>query len=538
MPNITLPVPYTYETVTRNVALSVIEKLVSFTRMPREIPVRFPGSIPTMYQNGSTLSEEEKNIFTQQEKLLITVDEEYEENSHLNTASLYEEVPYVFKDPILGVGLKTVYSNTTMRITVTYRGTGRAAVEQWRNSVRIAMSNNRGHVLCELMYHYPVPTAFTELIGHIHQLRENQGGYGDDVDTYIRTNAIGPITTLSNQAGNGELYVFKEKQVGVQLMFDFEFPPETEKTEGGSAWLISFTVKLDYHKPISACLSYPLVVHNQFIAERYFVKERPYGIPIDNVRYTKTRANILSSESSPDTYTDPAMGRRFPVYDDWVPTTDYNYILTAVQWLVGITLSDKRTLLDLTDLGDQVFAKGIVEYLIEEAPYLTKYRESALFFSVYNKDSIVNQEKIMIDENLQVVGTEDLDIRGHYHVKLGVMFNLALLPPRAIESLKRHWLAFLVITQTLLGSVEVYKTIMTIPSCYRLITRWGGLSGGLYDGWLNDFYDWVKQQGIQCTMPDSLFNYLYDKILDRYKLDDNSTYNRKLTGYLTIIAMK
>jgi hypothetical protein len=523
MPNLILPIKATYESVTRLATHSVVRQVLKRTGLSESVPIRFLGETGTDQQPGSDIHSTEQNIFEHHSKVKISVQEEYKDDAVINSPVREQDAPYVFEDTALGVLIKPIYSHTAMTISFEYRASTRVEVEAWRNDIKVRLADNRSGMLHELDYHYEVPQACLTTLAHLHELREAQAGYGEDLTTWFQKCFTKRTTVLTKMDGKSSLLVVAEKAIGIQGWFEFIEPNEAEKDSEGASWTVSFSYKFHYHKPVSVNFLYPLVVHNQLIDSRLFSKRRPYSLddrPSLKSETTKSYSSISDLHRQPP---DPMGGIRNPEWDDWVPNQVPNYTTSLSTWLLQVDRHDPTLILDMNDLGCHELVDLFKEFLTHEQPYVTRRGKSLIYFTLFRGNEPMDDKSIYMDEHLVLRTREPMNVRQTYHVRLGVVVELSLLDARAKEAMLKFGLAVLLIWQCLIPNLDVeYASSLLISGC-RLPNR---------------YLEWFYQM-----LRDQMVGHIGGRNNSPWTYDKNETYRSyyiewPLVNILTIIAAK
>lgn len=544
MPNLILPIPVTYESVTRHVTQSVVDRVKAITAIPNDVPVRYPGSLARMYQNGSTVTGEEKNQFEHASKIYITVQEEYQEESTLSLPVRHIDMRHIFEDEALKIFLKPIYSYTTTTVNFTYRGQTRSQVERWRDDIRVRLSDNRQSHLHELDYHYPLPKSALVILHHLHSLREQQAGYGETFVDYLKKHLTYHATTLTTLAGTEPLLVIRERQVGIQGWFEFIEPPEADKDDGGASWTINFTYKFTYQKPVSTNFQYPLVVHNQFIDARFYSDKPLYRLNRDILKPGDQRYLFNRLEDMFKKPTDPISGLRYPAFDEWLPKQIPPHTASVCTWLIGLEPTDLQTVVDLNDLGDHELVPVFKRFLKHEASYLNKKGDSIVYFTLFEEDLPLKDLSLTIDENLVVRSKTPLDLRKTYHLRMSFITEFSLLTPRAWKALLEHGFAAVLILQTLINRLDADYAFRNLLDYDYLIRIW---DGEIKDGWFDTFLQWTVDNNYGGLMSDSFLHWFEQQLrkellgypesgAGRQLVSDTYHIEWPLVGIVTVIA--
>ena len=435
---VTLPVSDTLALIDRPVIYSVLREVQNKTQISSKTLVRFFGEDAKGQQLGSSMeSTTEHNIWPVVEALTIEVEEEYNSDRILNMQVYGAENPFVFLDSDLGFYIKPAYSTQDITIRFKYKAKDRNQAVKWRNDIRTRMAQLRSTLMHELTYSYHMPEQYIDLVREIYTLREAIGGYGESFDQYLFNHSTSRLTTLSNQNGSKYIYAIAENQAGIVGSFDFDTAPDKPEKEGElDNWTVSFSYKFRYEKPISVVCKYPFLVHQQFVAPKYMPLPS-YDLVAVYKRLSNSGRSLAYFQT--DNINDRMMadkGVNIPTYDEFIPAYIAPFTLKALTVLLTISESDKRSLLNLKELGDFTFRQEILDFMVNEAPYMTKVTGSIFCCQLYENENVVEEGILSIDSNLNVVATADLDIRKQYRVRLSLVADMAMLGDAARARLK------------------------------------------------------------------------------------------------------
>lgn len=510
MPNVLIPITVSYESITRRMVHSVVEEVMQKTGLSTNIPIRFYGNLGKNYQPGSTLDPTDTNFVEGADKITISVSEDYRDNTYINSPVRQGDAKPIFEDPALEILIKPVYSQTNVSIEFVYRADSQAEVVRWRDDVRTRAADGRQAFLHELTYHYPVPPYCLVVLHHLYDLREAQAGYGDTYQEWLKKCFTNNATTLTNMSGQKSLLVIGERQVGVQGWFDFDQPPKEEKGEDATTWSITFTYQLVYDKALEVNFLYPLVVHNQFIDDKFYSSDRPYSLD-DRPRLASDSKEHFDRLS--DLFrkpADPMGGLRVPDFDEWTPEVVPTYTTSFVTWMMQVDQTDGTLLLDLDELDDYELDPDFRKFLDAEQQYITRRGESLITFNLFCNLLPMTEPCLTLDGDMVVRATEPMNLRSLYHLRMGAVVEYGLFTERALEAMQEHGTATLKIFQTILPDLDVEyaqsKFVGTrMPLWYiRWFFRYlrerregdtgkgiGGGSGGVGPGLTGGYYiDW------------------------------------------------
>ena len=457
MPRVALETPQTYDSITRPVALGVVRQIFSILSLPQSLNIVFPGAAEQMPMTGSMLNDTgDPTSFRYGGQMHVEVTENPVEDRVLATAVYQRENLPVFVEPKLGVKIHPIYSGTEMVLTCQYRAPNRVLAKRFRDDALIRTAMGRKENLHELTYHYSLPYEYLHLLKSIYDMREEVAGYGESFDKWMVDHITQRATNITTMAGTQAQLVIAEHQVCPQGYFDFSALPEPEsKDKEGGTFVLNFEYRMVYDKVVGSTAQWPLVVHNQLVDEQWRSEPNASGSQIDPAR--RKRAPSLSRHSF-DHFTNRGKSYecrkrlgdiRIPHYDDWEPATVHPTTSPVVSIMLMVDVNDPTAILNLKELGDYTIDPDILAYLVDEAPYLGAYGQSAIYLSLYKGDVPLDDGALAINSNLTVTSTLDLDPRERYHLRIAIMTDFLALPNAAAERLRTHGKACIAILSTL-----------------------------------------------------------------------------------------
>lgn len=440
MPNFSSPIDDLQWTLERPVVYEIVRQLLDITKISHKTPISFAGDEEKQSQAGSTVEAiGPENRWSYDERVFITVEEEYDINTLGNTAVSRIEHEAFIEDTELGVSMRPVYATSKLKIGFKYRARDKNQAHRWRTERRMRTSQMQECGIHELTYHYRIPEVALNVLKEVYRLRESTAGCGQTYNEYLTSIALRNVGLVTNQSMSDAVWVVNERQLRVVGYWDYTGAPEKEEKDGAAdAWVVGFSYDLEYSKPIGCQVRYPLVVHNQLIGSDYRPQAPAYKL---EDRYA---ARSISGQYIKAFETDSLMqamkgdtGVSLPSFDDWVPKGVLN---STVRLFTAATLLDPnqpRFLFNLGDLGDYALMPEVLDFLKQtEYPYLGLDYRSVFSLSLYKGVSRQDPGSLVVDANLNVYASTDLDLRQMYHVRMGLVTNFNYLHVNAIRRLQ------------------------------------------------------------------------------------------------------
>lgn len=492
MPNLLIPIPHTYDTVSRRVAKSVIDKVIKISSMDKTSRVEIRGESQVAAQPGSELGDGGLlNRLQHDGRVVVTFRETYVESEAINSEVRHPYTQPIFNDQSIGIHIKPVYSNTDMELTFSFRTKSKSEAVIWKDGIRVRMADNRQAHLHQADYHFPVPNFCSTLLMHMYELREGVAGYGEDLGTYLKKHYTKRATVLTTQSGDDSntLLVIAEKQLGIQGWFEFDFPVEEEKNEDGPSYVANFTYRFSYYKPLELHVVYPQVVHNQLISEDYLLglpeTEDPLQLPTYQSDY---RFALDHFDYSARQLPNPLGGLRIPEYDEWIPSSIVSWTTSLINWMIVFEPKDLTLVLAENDILDTGFSEDILQFMRHQGNRMTRKGHSALHFGLFRGDQPVadGDLKVVVTDNaFKVVVSTPADLRQTYHLRLSFCTNIAYYTQEALEDLANLGHKGLLLLQTVVNNLDVED------ACKNHVTN-----GRLSPEWIKRFYDYLYGQAV------------------------------------------
>lgn len=461
MPNLLIPLPNTYDSVTRRVAKSVIDNVIRISRIP-DTRVEIRGETNVAAQPGTELGDTELiNRWQHDGRVIVTLRETYVDSEVINSEVRHPYAQPIFADPEIGIHIKPIYSNTEMELNFTYRAKSKTEANVWRDDIKVRMADNRQSHLHEAEYFFPVPDFCSILLMHMHELRENVAGYGEDLGEYLRRYYTKRAKVLTNQAGNEKvsLLVIGEHQIGIQGWFDFDVPVDEEKNEDGPSYIAQFNYKFSYLKPVELNVLYPQVVHNQLIKPDFIVVkpkvEDPMQLPSykSDYRFALDHFDYLARIPKK-----PIGGIAIPDFDEWIPKAVMPYTTSFINWMTVVEPQDLTLVLSEKDILDVGFLPEFIQWMQRQGDKMVTLGRSPIHFSMFRGDEFIDDGDLTIEvteKAFQVRCKTPADLRQTYHMRMGFCTELAKYTEAALMGMHEEGYNTLRLFQTVVNRLDV-----------------------------------------------------------------------------------
>lgn len=446
MPRAVTVLPYDVETITRPVTMGVIRELLRILRLDDgPVEVVYSGGTEAMAQPGSNVDgSNEAPKFGHNAQLKVEVQERAIEDRVLAMSVQNNDHSPVFHDENLGVRLTPIYAMHEVQLQATYRAKSRAEAQRFRHDMLVRVAQLRDVQPQQMTYSYAIPYDYLNLLLHIHTLREAQAGYGQDFNEWLSCNLDVRSTQLVNMAGQYPELRIPENQIHNWGAFS-EFLPAADpadKNGNSGTWLINFSYRFQYDKPIACRAEWPLMVHNQLVSGPWIHEQNASGEQIDPWRQKHHSSRVRHAmDVVAELYDRPCVtGYReaiVPSIDEWSTRLLRPDTAGIAQVLVQAVGEDPHDVFNLRDLPEIEFDADVLEFLKTESRWLNKYGESIFHVSFYENDRPQSDDIIHVTPFLAIRTTNPMDLRKVYHVRLELLWDLFSLRPSALTRLSQ-----------------------------------------------------------------------------------------------------
>lgn len=432
MPIVSQEVNETVETVTRPVIFAVARNVLQRTGIDMDTDIYLnKGDEQARSLNTAIRERVSEAKFDQGTKLKISMEEEHMDYGLLENTIPDSDNPPIFKDDALGIWIQPIYHNMRMTLSFELYFNSESAANNWVNGIRRRVGNERQHQRHTVDYHFPVPKVLMSILADLYTTREARAGYGDTFGSYLKQSFVERVTVMTNQAASASNFSVKETQTGVNGWYSFDRPPQAvQNTQQFSA---SFTYTFEFNKPTAFAMGYPLMIHNQLIPSKLRIRGENFNELVDPMyaSNTKSRYDKLSKgEIAPG---QSIGGVSIPAWDEWLPSVVRGHYSTLLRIMVAVEPDDKRSLVDLDNLGTIQIEPTLRAHMAKYHNKLNYTYQNVFHVCLYRDDKPLSEEAITIDEHLFVSTTFDMDDRHNYHLWIGCMVDLSNLNGIALD---------------------------------------------------------------------------------------------------------
>lgn len=443
MPYLTLEIPETYESITRPVAVKVMDDLMGYMGWKHKPPLAFAGPTENQKLPDTTIGESTKVnfMFNAEAKVLVNVTEEYPEEFVNQKAQLRPEELVFFDDPELGLWMKPSYQPVLVTLEFHCRADSKTKAIQLQQNFKKLVSKGVTNYLHEVTYHYPVPMEHMAILCEVHRCRELQAGYGQSFGEYLKQHFNDKMTVITDQAGKNSYFAIREAQIGIQGWYDFnDTPPTLDKDSDAGSWVTQLSYRFYYDRVEQVVIGYPMVVHNTMLDTRFFQTNLPKQL--ENFHQA---SNLSWYDFQKLQWGDRKVapysglpGLSIPYFDDWVADYEYSNCQCLMRVMLGVDPVDLRAVLTLSQLGEWQIWPAALEYMVEAGSAMFQDGMSLFTLNLYEGQRLYDIDRLVIDSGLTIRTQDDMNLRKVYHLQLNLHYDIQTLSPAALILLSKH----------------------------------------------------------------------------------------------------
>ena len=441
MARVKIPIKNTDTTITRPVVLDIMRDLISMFGINSEMTLILPSG-----ENISNvkIDSNDKRIETglSQMTTTIQVEETYTEEGVPTTVQKVTEYPVLFRDEDLDIAITPIYARCRLEFNIRIQFESKAQAATTISELRLASNNNHDGLYHEIAYQYLIPEVVLLILHHIHQLRETQAGYGEDLSTWFKDHFTDQMTTLTNLDDSYRTLAKEEIQTRVLGRYGFEIVPDKPDEEDNlSKYWLAFDYTVEYDKAVSVIMQYPIMVHNLPVDTKFYDTTIPYEMSLRLQKPSKFTFYADQFTNNDHTSGFP-LGAPIPAFLKWTPSIIPPFTEGIIRAMIQVDPNDKRDVCNLKDLGYLKLRDHVIDYITKEYEYVTKYKESAVYVALYENDNLLDSSKIYLDSELNLKTTFDLNLRKRYYLWIAILTNFAVITTRASDVLRSDPILF------------------------------------------------------------------------------------------------
>lgn len=439
MPVFTAEIPETHLRINRPVIKQVLDDVLSrFKEIPfREF--RFIGDSEQLMTPGSAIDAGAFNRTLADNYVDIEVedvpDDEYG-RSYVTTQGINKAIIRCEKTKL---DMYPIYQNRKIVISMKVVCSSRVRLNGLITRIKQGMYQSQTLFSHKLSYDYDLPVPCTVLLGEIYGRMENKFGYGLTMVDWLKEIKADHIQMFSRLDGEKGVLGVRENAVEAKSnLVEHEEEPRKDKDENNGVWSLDIDVELRYQRPNVIRVSYPPIVHNQFLPDIWFNKNKTFNYRSEAA--TSGLGNMAIEHFKWNHYFGiPGkgdLGVKEPYFDDWTKEIQNSGLIKLITCLVTVDENDRRQVFNVrNDLSEYFFPEETLQTMLHNSMALFHEGKHLYHVKVYNHSYPVRADCLSIDENLNITLDYDLDPRGYHHIVFCINADPTTIPLEVWEGM-------------------------------------------------------------------------------------------------------
>jgi len=346
-------------------------------------------------------------------------------------------------DKDLSVGIYPVYLDQQVTIEITYIDDSIEKLREIKDQLRTYISFGWRGDEHALTYNLIFSREVESLLSHLHELREAQLEYDEDLSTWFTKHSDGTLHVT--QAGRHKEPAYTVRQV----LMEGYINPELNNVEqiNTGVYGFTFTYTFRHSRAMATVVEYPIQIHQQLVASEYTLNSnthRPKG-------YLFSDTHIVRGLRP---YRDiPSKVVRVPAFDN-SPVDTFPYGYTPV-WTIlpQLYIDGNLELFSIEDMGELIMHPEIIKLIKEHfyadinIPYKTPF-----LISIHYNNHRMHDRYLQLDNNLILSLTEAIDLRKSYRISFSILTDLSALSDIALSKVNNSTAA-----QVFVDAVNYYS---------------------------------------------------------------------------------
>lgn len=441
MPHALMVLPDTYDSVVRRVAVDLTEQLSHIIQIPGNTHVFLPGNtdkVP-LDSGGFGACCATEIVYDPEARVTIRYQDIADDNFALTTAvNTFKNLP-IWEDPIRDVQVCPVRRMLDFRVDIEYQAEGIVTAKRWLDEQRARVSRGGAELTLKLDYYYMLPRPLQALLRGVYDtIQCSDWPIEETFQEYLDKHFWQSHTHVATLILTHEQPAIRERQLDVVGWFDFTGTPDTPtaNSDKAGAYTVGLTFTVRFEQPTHVYVRYPLVCHQN---------------PMPNCFWPKTQKPYYQQVERKQSYLRGPLDRRFvaprpkhvpyiqyPKVNDWTTNLKPYDAFTFYTGLVSIEKSDRRSLLDLKNIGDWQFTGHFLEYFSDLGTSCI-VRPGGLFnFRLYQNNEWLDCQLQLEPGTTMIKAPFDLDPLKYYHIEISIDRNWWCVHDKVWDCLRRY----------------------------------------------------------------------------------------------------
>lgn len=439
MPVFTAEIPETHLRINRPVIKQVVDDVL---RRFKEIPFRefrFMGDAEQLMTPGSAIDSGAFNRELAGNYVDVEVDDEPDEEygrSYVTTQTVNKAIIRCEKTKL---DMYPVYQNRKIVIRMKVVCSSRVRLNGLITRIKQGMYQSQTLFSHKLSYDYDLPTPCTTLLSEIYGRMEANKPYGISFVDWLKEIKADHIQMFSRLDGQVGVLGVRENAVEAKSnLVEHEEEPRKDRDENNGVWSIDLDIELRYQRPNVIRASYPPIIHNQFLPEIWFNKNKTFDYRSEAA--TSGLGNMAIERFKWNHYFGTPgkgdLGVKEPWFDDWAKEIHNKRLIKLITCLVVVEENKPRNMFNIeNDFSDHFFPPEVLELMKKHR--IALFHEGKHFYHVkaYNHSTPIPADCLSLDDDLNIIIDHDLDPRGYYHLTFCINADPTTIPLEVMEDM-------------------------------------------------------------------------------------------------------
>lgn len=441
MYNVRIPLHGVEESVTKRIVIGVANDIKRILAIPEDTYLQLDPR-DNIKRRLNQLGEMKGDNNTKMEWCYIEASEESLPDGELIITPSRPDMKPIYKDDDIDSKITPIYQTRKVNIEFKYYTLSKSDAYAKVNYIKSMTSNDSHTWLHDLEYFYNLGHYVFELMAEIYNLKNNRLEKALTFEEYLGTYFDDRIDIALTDDGNlsKSNLIIKEAQLEVVGYIESDtYNIEAEYEDDKDQWCINLTYTFSYDKPICLVATYPLLVFNQVINNKFrknknvYTKRPVVQSPgrIEPINKVVTREDPLRPRLRDDYLMIPDIDKTMlPV------TTNLTTRMFCV--LNCVDENDTTLLFNIKDIDGIKFKEDILNYIIKDREYIGDLLHSMFYFELFSNNEKAYGYKVLLEKDGTLRTNKPMDLKKTYRVMFNVINNLSLLDHYASKRLKKY----------------------------------------------------------------------------------------------------
>lgn len=442
MYNVRIPLHGVEESVTKRIVIGVANDIKRILAIPDDAYLQLDPR-DNIKRRLNQLGEMKGDNNTKMEWCYIEASEESEPDNELIITPSRPDMKPIYLDPEIDAKITPIYHTRKVNIEFKYYTLSKSDAFSKVNYIKSMTSNDSHTWLHDLEYYYNLGHFTFELMAEIYNLKNKRLDTALRFEEYLGKYFDDRLDLTLTDDGNlsKSNLIIKEAQLEVVGYIESDtYNIEAEYEDDKDQWSVSLTYTFSYDKPICLIVTYPLLVFNTLIdnkfrrVKRIHTKRPNTRRPgrIEPVHQIVTRDDILKPRLRDDFLMIPEVDKPIlPLTTDLV--TRMFCVLNCVDE------NDNTLLFNIKDIAHIKFKDNVLNYILKyEREYIGDLLHSMFYFELFSNNEKAYGYKILLDKDGTLRTNKPMDLKNTYRVMFNVVNNLSSLDHLASKRLKKY----------------------------------------------------------------------------------------------------